>query len=179
MKNQTGDMCQIKSNLKCNVDETFPPRKMPQSKTLSCSAISSMCDRSGNGTIVHSEPDWLQRKLRNIKRLAELEDFQDLLFAELYIAFEILARRFCSSSLNPLREKYLATADDVGVRQLISHLKHAKVISKAQANCIQIATNKRNRLFHGQNVFLDDWSFDGLSKVLLRLLKLFEPANCS
>ena len=107
-----------------------------------------------------------------------MEDVYDILYAELFIAFEILSKRFCASPMNPMRKQYLAAFDTVGVRKLIIYLRRAQVISDSQANFVHRATNHRNRLFHGQKVDLDDLSIDQLSDVLLMLLEMspsFQP----
>ena len=171
MKNQTECKEQVKTNPNGSVVSTIPSRSIDVRNTLAPSANDSIDDRQDNGATGYVEPDWLQRKLRNIERLATLEDVHDILYSELFIAFEILSKRFCASSLNPMRQQYLSTVDNIGVRKQIVYLRRAQIISNSQANYVHRAANQRNRLFHGDKVDLDDLSIDRLSNVLLTLLE--------
>ena len=175
MKNQTECEDEIKTNPNGGVASTVPSHRIDNRNSFSPPARNSIGDRREMVANAHPEQDWLQHKLRNIERLAMPDDVHDILYSELFIAFEILSKRFCASPMNPMREQYLATVDNVGVRQLIVHLKHAQVISNSQANYVHRATSQRNQLFHGEKVYLDDLSIDRLSNVLLTLLEIFPP----
>ncbi len=115
--------------------------------------------------LVRNQSFWLVRKFRNVERLSGMEDVQDILYSELFIAFEILLKEVHTYAY-PNRTELAATEDRVPLWELARQLRQVGAIAWSQEQEIYWVMKQRNRLLHGDVLELEELPIDRLSRIV-------------
>ena len=123
--------------------------------------------------LVRNKSSWLARKFRNIELLAEMEDVRDILFSELFIAFEILIKEVHTYAY-PERRALAKNEDRVMLWEFARQLRQSGAIARSHEKEIRYVMAQRNRLFHGEVLKLDELPIDQLSRIILQMLRFVD-----
>ena len=113
------------------------------------------------------ETPWLKRKLLNAERFARIADSRDIVYSELFVAFEVLVR---------MLHECIGYREDKGLRKMVDSLRDENVVTRSQHRMMQDAITDRNRLFHGESVRLEALPIDHLQEIIKDLRWYFIPA---
>lgn len=97
--------------------------------------------------------------MKNVERLSEMDDAHDILFSEIFVAFEILMKEL---------HAYVNTTDEskLPLWKIAEALRVAGVITPRQKDEISWAVSQRNRLFHGDPVAIRKLPIKRLKKIV-------------
>lgn len=145
------------------------PRVLPQLRGA-CSACGGLWVLVAGRTLRkrRRETAWLRRKLENAERLARLDDARDLVYSELFVAFEVLVK---------MLDEYTGRRGGKTLRETVDRLRSFGVIPESRRRLMLEAIGERNRLFHGETVRPESLPLEKLRTVIEDLRWYFSPAE--